>query len=76
MIFYSRLNEGEQYAVLAMKIEVYQAVKENFVNDYDFMLHFIKENNPKFKDDELLKELYAEKSKLARKIFKREQELK
>ena len=67
---------NEEYAVLSVSVALLKAIKENFTVDTDYTLHFIKENNLRFKEDEALKELYSKKSKISKEISKREQLIK
>lgn len=75
MKFFEEIRENQEYAVLSVDMELLRLIKESFVSEKHYTLHYIKQNNPKLKEDELLSELYKEKSKLMRKITKREQEV-
>lgn len=76
MRFYEKLKEGQEYAVLSVTLDLFKLIQDAFISDTHYTIHLIKENNPKFKEDELLKELYSKKSKLMREITKREQQIK
>lgn len=75
MSFYKNLKENEQYGVVSVAFDVLIQMKKILNEGSDFTVHYIKQNNPKYDEDEVLQSMYSEKSKLMRRITKREQEL-
>lgn len=75
MKFFEEIGVNQEYAVLSVTLELLELIKDGFINEKHYTLHYIKQNNPALKEDEVLSELYKEKSKLMRKINKREQEV-
>lgn len=73
--FYSRLKENEEYATVSMRMYMLDKVKISGGSEVDFTVHGVKSNNPKFKEDRLLKGLYSDKRKLNNKITEREQNI-
>ena len=74
--FYEQLKEGEEYATVSMKKNIFHIMQENFEAEEDYTLHGVKTNDPRYKEDKLLCELYSEKRKLSKKITEKEQTIK
>lgn len=73
--FYTSLREKEQYANVSLRLDLYYQIVANCEVEYDYTMNHIKEVNPIYNQDELLCELYKQRSKISKEIIKREQEL-
>jgi hypothetical protein len=73
--FYSRLKEDEEYATVSMKMYMLDRIVVDGKREKDYTIHSIKQNNPKHKEDENLKELYKAKKRLNKDITELEQKL-
>ena len=73
--FFQELREGEQYANVSVTLEVYQEIRNVYLEEEDFKLNHIKQKNSKLNEDPLLCDLYKKRSKLSREITKEEHKL-
>ena len=73
--FFQELREGEQYANVSVTMEVYQEIRNVYLEEEDYKLNHVKAKNSELNDNPLLCEMYKERSKLNREISKEEYKL-
>lgn len=71
--FFTRLDEGEEYAIVSMKMEEFHFLRSGAEDGHHYALHGIKQKNSKYKEDKTLCELYQEQKSVKSKILEREQ---
>ena len=71
---FNEIREGEGYINISFREEVgFNIIK--MLEEEEYYIHYIKEKNEKYKEDEILQNLYKDKKKLQKDISIREQEL-
>ena len=73
--FFQDLRQDEEYAILSVRMGLYQAIRQSYLDETDFKLHSIKQKNKEHYKNELLIELYKDLRKTKEKIRKIEQSL-
>ena len=73
--FFQELREGEQYANVSVTMEVYQEIRNVYLEEEDYKLNHVKAKNSELNENPLLCEMYKERSKLNREISKEEYKL-
>jgi len=71
---FNELREGEEYINLSFRVDLGRTIIKQ-LNDEEYHLHYIKEKNEAYKDDEVLTSLYKDKKKVQKLISIREQDL-
>lgn len=73
---FQEMREGETFANVSMREEIWYNVKKMFDKEnIAYRHHFNKEVNGLYETNEELKMLYREKNKITNKIFELEQKL-
>ena len=73
--FFTDLREGEEYANVSMRMNVFIDFKRQYDDEIDYTLNNIKQVNKAHKENEALSELYKERRKIKQEIEKIEQKL-
>ncbi len=73
--FFTRLEEGEQYAIISCDMGLLGQIQNEQIADFNYTLHGIKQRNSKHREDDLLCSLYKESKKIKKKILEREQNI-
>lgn len=73
--FFQELREGEQYVNVSVTMEVYQEIRNVYLEEEDYRLNHIKQKNSTFNDNPLLCEMYKKRSKINREIAKEEHKI-
>ena len=66
--FYLEMKEREQYGNVSLTIDLLMFLKNNYIEDVDFVVNEIKEKNSLYNDNELIKENLNKQYKLKREL--------
>lgn len=73
--FFEELQEGQQYANLSVNNPTFMKIRHQFTEGEDYELHFIKEKQTKYKENELWKAQYKKYIKEKNKLVEIEQNI-